>query len=342
MEWLTHNLIADMHGPAFLFFYAAAICLTLVACRLLSRRLDWTASMPLPPIPSAPDPHEIAYLRGGENEAARSVIFALIQRDLLQVTQSGSDFLIEKVAEPPQERGTLKPVERSALEWFGKPQPVAEVFQRGGLTSHLAPFLGTYEQRLRKEQFLTSPENSKGARLALLCGALLISGLGVYKLLIAFSRGRFNVLFLVIMGAAGLFLLFKVCRLPRLSGRGQAYLERLHLAFDRLKYASLKPPAPQPNVTGEAAAGAYAFDPSLPLIVGLFGVGALAGTPYDFYQQPFQRSALSTSGDGSASYAAAGCGSSSSSSSGSGGSSCSSGGSSCGSSCGGGCGGCGS
>lgn len=352
MRWLAHNPIADMYGPAFLFFYAVVIGLTLAACWMASRWLDWTESMPLPMIPSSPDPHEIAYLRAGENEVARSVIFALLQRGLLQVRQQGSDFLIERAAAPVGHE-TLKPIERHALDWFAGPQTTSEIFRPGGLPSHLTSFCGAYEQHLGREHLLNTPETNRGAQLILWGGALLIFGLGTYKTLVAFSRGRFNVLFLIILGAAGLFFLFKICRLPRLSRRGRAYLERLHLAFDRLKYAKLTPPLPGPTVEGEAAAqSAFAFDPTLPLLVGLFGVGALAGTPYDFYQQPFRRAALNNGGDAWSS-SSTGCGSSSSSSSdssssggdGGGGSSCSSGssGSSCGgSSCGGGCGGCGS
>src|ERR687895_307775 len=96
MDLLMNNPLADMYGPLFLLVYAAAIALTAVACRVLTRRLDWTANMAPPPIPSDPDPHEIAYLRGGENEVTRSVVFALVQKGLLQVRQQGDDFIIER------------------------------------------------------------------------------------------------------------------------------------------------------------------------------------------------------------------------------------------------------
>src|ERR671912_33278 len=117
MDWLMNNPLADMYGPLFLFVYAGAIAATAIACRVATRRLDWTAKMPPPPVPSNPDPHEIAYLRGGENEVTRSVVFALVQKGLLRVSQTGKDYQVGRTAESPERRG-LTQIERRALDWF--------------------------------------------------------------------------------------------------------------------------------------------------------------------------------------------------------------------------------
>lgn len=60
--------------------------------------------------------------------------------------------------------------------------------------------------------------------------------------------------------------------------RGREYLQQLQLAFERLKerYSLLSRPADDPNLL---------------LLVGLFGVGVLAGIPYGPYQQMFRRAA---------------------------------------------------
>ncbi len=42
-------------------------------------------------------------------------------------------------------------------------------------------------------------------------GGLIIGGLGGYKLFIALSRGRYNVLFLILMGIGALWVLFTMC-----------------------------------------------------------------------------------------------------------------------------------
>lgn len=337
MDWLMHNAVADMRGPVFLLFYGGVIAATLAACYLVARRLDWTARMPPPAVPPAPDPYEIAYLRGGENEVARSVIFALVQRDALRVVGQSKE-LIEQVPGRPDRRA-LDTIERRVFDWFAEARTVKEIFRPGSLPAHLTSFCAPYEQKLQREKLLTPPELRQRVRQLLILGGLLIVGLGGYKLLVALSRGRSNVAFLAVMGVVGVVLLVKVCRAPRLSRRGRAYLEKLQLAFERLRY---HPAAAAPASAAHAAgATAHAFDPSLLLMVGVFGVGALAGTQYDYYQHTFQRAAAGGGGGGSSCGSSCGSSDSSSSSGGDSGGSCS-GGSSCGSSCGGGCGGCGS
>ena len=41
------------------------------------------------PIPTKPDPYEIAFLRGGENEVTRLLAFDLINRGYLRVAEKG-------------------------------------------------------------------------------------------------------------------------------------------------------------------------------------------------------------------------------------------------------------
>lgn len=341
MEWLTDNLIANMYGPTFLAFYLLVILVTIVSCWLARRGLDWTGRMPSPVVPFAPDPHETAYLRGGENEVARSVIFTLIQKNLLSLEQAGTDYAIGPTRETA-ERRALSPIERRALDWFAEPQATSKIFKADGLAAQLRPFCAAYEHRLRQERFLPTVEMTQRARLIRFVGAFVIVALGSYKLLVALSRGRSNVLFLVALGALGMVAIFLVTRLPKQTKRGRDYLERLRTAFERLRIDSRT--TTETVSLGLANAGArisnptsaYGLDPALPLLVGVFGVGALAGTEYDLFHQTFRRSAVS---DGGA-WAGASCGSCSSSSSDGGGGS-GSGGGSCGGSCGGGCGGCG-
>ena len=84
MDWLL-KLIADMPGPLFLFVYGSVIGLTLVSCWWWLRQGDPTSSLPPVQTPSAPDPYEVAYLRGGENEVLPVVLFRLLQQGALQV-----------------------------------------------------------------------------------------------------------------------------------------------------------------------------------------------------------------------------------------------------------------
>lgn len=325
MEWLTHNALADMYGPQFLLLYAAVIAVTTVACRVASRRSDWTGSSGPGTVPLSPDPYEIAYLRGGENELIRSVVFSLIQRGYLRINGDSKGARIERTSETP-ERRALSPLERRAYEWFSTPRAARELFTPGGLRGRVEAFGATYGQRLGREHLLTPPD-VRAAALRIWCaGAAVIAALGGYKLFAALESGRYNVAFLIIMGAAALIILGVVCRPPRVSRKGRAYLERLQLAFGKLRTQVGRLSAGAPQATAMSGAA----DATLLLTVGLFGAGALAGTPYDDYHRTFQRASSSSCSSGGG----ASCGSSGGDSGGGDGG----GGGGCGGCGGGGCG----
>jgi uncharacterized protein (TIGR04222 family) len=139
-----------------------------------------------------------------------------------------------------------------------------------------------------------------------LAGTVLIVGLGGYKLMAALAKGRTNVGFLIFMGITALVVLWRACKPPRLSRRGQDYLQRLQGAFQ-----SLKAQATDIAATSEP-------NPTAMLLVALFGLDVLAGTSYAYFRDMFAQAASSGGWSG-------GCG----------GGGCGGGG------CGGGCGGCG-
>src|ERR671913_2102111 len=268
MDWLMNNPLADMYGPLFLFVYAGSIAATAVACRVMTRRLDWTTKMAPPPVPSDPDPHEVAYLRGGENEVTRSVIFALVQRGLLRTTETG---MVERVWEK-KETGQLSPIERRAYDYFLVPYKTSDIYKSGALASQLKPFCDVYEQRLQRERLLTTDDVRQTARMVVLAGASLVLGLGAYKLIVAVAAGGYNVLFLPVFGLVGVFVIAAASRLPRVSRRGHAYLDRLQLAFQRLKWQAQAAPALAAPNGGGAATGPGPEPPMLPPLGGV-GVG---------------------------------------------------------------------
>lgn len=308
MEWLIHNPIADMYGPRFLLLYGGVIALTLVTCWWLLRQRDATASLRPPLIPSQPDPLEIAYLRGGENEVTRVIIFDLLQRNYLRLT----DATPQKVEQAPDHPDTrhLSTVEDLVFAWFSSPASLSDIFQSERVSAQLAEHCNAYEQRLHNEQLLLPAQVQQYGRQLFLNGAVLIGGLGGYKLLVALYKGYWNVWFLIIMGVAAIALLRWLCKTSRLSQRGQAYVKQMQLVFERLKERTAK--------------GAAAIDPAFSLLVGVFGLGVLTGTSHQNFMQLVQEKASKTE---SASSWGVGCGS--------GCGSCGGGG------CGGGCGGCG-
>ncbi|MBV9851455.1 MAG: TIGR04222 domain-containing membrane protein [Armatimonadetes bacterium] len=311
MAW-NHNPLADMYGPHFLLLYLCVIVATLAWVSLARRSLDRTGQERPPLVPIHPDPYEIAYLRGGENEVIRVAIFGLIQRGYLQIMPSSSRWNKEQRIGPSPgapDRAFLSPLEQDMFAEFVSPRTAREIFL-SLLPQRAKDHCRGYEQALRDERLLASDEQRQGVKRVAGTAALIILGLGGYKLAAALANGHSNVVFLFLMAVISLAVLAFVAQTRRLSRRGQAYLQSLQQAFERLK---------RPTVATEN----LAVDP-LVLLVGVFGVGALVGTPQAAYGQMFAQSAASSGG---------GCGGSSGGCGGGGG----------GGGCGGGgdCGGCG-
>lgn len=336
MDFLLDNPLATMDGPAFLALFASLIILTIIAVATVRATGDKSDKLNIPTIPPDPDPVEIAYLRGGPNEAARSVIFSLIQKRLILIETNSSGSVLKPVLPAVSVKG-LSAIEQTSMEWLGAVREASEVFRKNtGLVDQLVRYFSVYRDRLESRQVLTSEESSARIKRYARAAAAFLALLGGYKVLTSIVYGNFNFIFTIVFAAIGITVLLGVGRLPRIAKLGKQYLERLNLAFSDLKYRSQAPyirNAESPSLQSASFAG---VDPLL-LSVGLFGSGILAGTVFSDYNTAFQRSqteeAKRQSGGGCGS---AGCGSCSSSS----GSSCSSGGDGGGGGCGGGgCGG---
>ncbi|HEX8288203.1 MAG TPA: TIGR04222 domain-containing membrane protein [Pyrinomonadaceae bacterium] len=323
MDILFDNPLASMYGPYFLVFYGFVIFFTLIFLAFVKTRIDKTSALPLPPIPAQIDPYEIAYLRGGINEVARSIVFSLMQKGHIELTTEGKTTQIRRLNN--QTNGSLSEIERQSLVWFGQTREIKEVFETNGLISYLESYGLTYHSRLERAQLLFNDNLRNSFAPWKRAALVIILGLGAYKLLAALAYGSFNIILLVIFAVAGASIVASVSKLPRVTNLGRAYLERLQLAFENLKYQSQAAYIPNGQQRGTVQPTFGGADPLL-LSVGVFGTGILAGTVFDNYNQAFQRAQQQTA----ASSCGSGCGSS-----------CSSGSSGDGGSCGGGCGGCG-
>jgi uncharacterized protein (TIGR04222 family) len=319
MEFLFDNPLANLKGPMFLAFYIVFIFIILIAYPIIKSLLDRTSSVPLPPISQNPDAYEIAYLRGGANEVARSVIFSLRQKGLAQIETVGKQYFIAPTVANKTARLTNS-IEQAASDWLKFSREPKEVFSASGLAEMLQPYCDNYEQKLMRQQLLA--DNSLQTTTSMLKAFAMISIvlLGLYKFVAALNHGRSNVLFLIIVGIIGLIVVRFFAKPARVTKLGKSYLAQLETAFDRLRtqvqYA--KPAAQSATFAG--------VDPIL-LSVGIFGSGVLAGSIYNDHNEAFQKS---QAGSWSGSSCGSGCGSSSCSSGGDGGGSCGGG-------CGGGC-----
>lgn len=319
----TSSSIANMYGPHFLVLYGCVITITLFVSYWLVQ--DSTKNQPLPLIPTAPDPYEIAYLNTGEIGVFEVAVIDLIQSGYLQVINKN----LIKIAENRLDPSRLTLIQRQVYNWFSTPRRANEMYFLRSLTEvHLV--CTVYQQHLQNEQLLNSDLKAKRWLISRI-GACIILGLGGFKLVAALANGHHNVGFIIPMGILPVWVLWNIeMQIPRLSLRGKAYLKQLKETFWQLK---------QKVKTDLASELDYN------LVVALFGITALAGTQYEYYQNKYYQKISSpntvrtnrtrttrttkTTSSSSNSYSGGGCGGG-----------CSSG-SSCGSSCGGGCGGCG-
>lgn len=327
MNFLLDNPITAMDGTAFLVLFVIFIVSTLVVLAIAKSNLDNTDKLPIPAIPPEVDPFEVAYLRGGANELARSVVFSLVQKGLVEIVNDDKSGKVVRRVEPRSEVRGLGQMEQLALGWIGVEREAKDVFDaNSGLTYQLEQSSARYQLDLSNRQFLMPDDLASRAKKYAWTAAALIVGIGGYKVVASVLIGRFNIILTVVFTVIAFFIAMTIGRMPRVTKLGKQYLERLQLAFEDLKYRSQAPYIGS-NATRPltAEAGFSGVDPLL-LSVGVFGTGILAGTMFAGYNDAFAKAQQQQAAGG-------GCGSSSC------GSSCGSGDGG-GGSCGGGCGGC--
>ena len=234
MNFLFDNPLANMSGGWFLLLYGTTIVLAAITFKVYKTNLDWTSKLQLPLVPQNPNPFEIAYLRGGENEFARSLVFALVQKGFLEISHEGKKSYIRITASQPNWT-TLSPIERSVLPWFQTTRETKEVFTSFGVTEILKPYSSTYEQQLKRHNFLTPNDVVTKTRLIsfLAWGAMTL--LGSYKLLAAIQHGRKNFGFLIVFIVISTIIFYLLSKTSRLSELGKGYVERIQQAFGNLK-----------------------------------------------------------------------------------------------------------
>ena len=286
----------DLRGPDFLAFYFAVGVATLAVVWLLRRAHESKDTV----APVLNDYLEIAYLRGGANEALRVATMNLINRGLIDVGTRDRLHALD-----PQAR-VDKASERALLGKFRAPEDATRIFSDE--TLHRAV---TDECRPVLARMGLVPDTSQQLTRAflLVVGASWLAGLAVLKILVALSRGRSNILFLVVEASLFCWLLYKATH-PLRTPSGDALLADLRTLFAGLRQRGRS-----------LVQGVDTQD--FALLVAVFGMAALP--PAFSFDRVFRKAS-----DSSSSSCGSGCGSSS------GGSSCGGGG------CGGGCGGCGS
>lgn len=289
----------DWQGPAFLALYGGllVVLVILVIVRWIaagkSIRHDGVV------IPEDLSYYHIAFLARGREGAVQAVLAALHARGSLEV--KGGTFIISVEDPPPAD-----PFEYQAIQVGGGTE-----ISLGDFTLHLSPAVEMLEADLEERGLLIW---AKGKRkempvLTALLVALLVFGLAKFGL--GLSRGK-------PVSILGLFLFLTGVIATKVGGRKTRITELGKSVLGAFRTRHTK----QVRQPGEASATESPVPDTIPLLVGLYGVGMMQTWGFSDFHQLVPVPAKTWIGDigGTASS----CGSD--------------GGSSCG---GGGCGGCG-
>lgn len=306
----------DLAGPEFLRFYVPYGLGVLVLARLIRTLLRralgaqpdarWTPGT----YPREGDAYAIAFLRGGPQEAVRTVLGRLVSAGLVNVENR----LVRPLPEPRPGVLQLQPIEKTAWAALenGVPLPATEAEQCVGIA--IEPHLREMQEELARQGLLPTPEWKLAFRALAVFAWIAVGGLGLAKLGVAISRGRFNIGFLVALVVLFTWAIVRWLRPPPQTMAGKRYLDWLRDSHRGL--------------VDMLASGRRDNPGELALATGIYGLAAipvLSDLGVAFEPPPQARRREGDSGGGG---------------SGSGGSD--SGGSSCGGGCGGGgCGGCG-
>jgi len=217
----------DLRGPEFLVFYLVLSTITIVVSWALGRRFEagqpgaaGTVAMGL-----ANQPYEIAFLQGGRDEAIRVAVLSLIERGLLD---AHGERLV--VASADAAVGVTAPLDKAILGRFATEGPASDL-RIDSMALDEADLLG---ERLAEMQALPDDRirAARRVRAGLAVGLLwLVAGT---KMVIAFSRGRTNVEFLILLAGLDAFILLWMAR-PARTALGQAVPDELGLLFSNLR-----------------------------------------------------------------------------------------------------------
>ena len=290
----------DMTGPDFLVFYLALGVLTVVAL-VVARRAAESGDGPRV---NLSDPYLIAYLRGGRNEAVRVATVSLVDRGLLEA--DGSNL---KASGAVAAAGVRRPIEKALLKRFESAGEASSVFD----DQEVAASTSELERSLREVKLLPDEATQRQRLGRLMLAMAVLWAVAGLKIVVALSRGRRNVGFLIVLAVVFAFAAAAASFRTR-TARGDAVLADVRRLFEHLRsrVSSLR----RGGSTAEAT-----------LLAAAFGISALPTLEWAYAQALYPRAARSNSSSCGSSCGSSSCGSSSS----------------CGGGCGGGgCGGCGS
>jgi uncharacterized protein (TIGR04222 family) len=300
MDWLIHNPIADIHGPAFLVLYFEVAAVTIALAYAVVRFCDETRLHKPPPVPSTFDPFELAYLRGGKNAVISTALYSLHQFGLVDTTP-GKWFTERKLLvkdDLPDGRALTGLEERvlRSLNSLGRSVKVSDVFKNQALETDVEALCEPIRNRLESDELLFRPGASRlPAMLVVLAATAILVLLSLCRMATAEGRPIRLLFWLTVFAVLILWNVVWPRVRTRITARGKAYLKQLQLAYE----GQTAPPG-----TGTSSQS----DPARVALVGLFGIGILSGTVDDAFARVFTSASGGGGGCGGGGGGGGGCG----------------------------------
>lgn len=293
----------DLPGPQFLFFYFLLFLVTVILIGWLRRRSDEMRTVPgtmsgeikgrlvrlrtgresdMSSIAS--DPYMVAYLRGGKNETLRVATLSLVDREVLQHHEE--ELIVTGNITPAHVR---RPIEKALVHHFSVRNTAQSIFTDKTLEAACIE----YETALAKAGLMPDSEQKSKRRALFLAGLLFLGGVSLLKAIIALSRGRFNLIFLLIFTIIAVVVLAAVT-FPKQTPAGRELLRDLRTLFESLRgrASSIRPG----GSTNELA-----------LLAAVYGMSAVSAIHFPWAKKLFPK-AESSGGSSCGSSCGGGCG----------------------------------
>lgn len=218
----------DLRGPEFLRFYllyglGVLAMAWLIRTWLLGRKPDpgqghWSPGV----YPREGDAYPIALLRGGPREVIHTVLGSLLSAGLITVEER----TVRRPNEAPPPR--LPPIESEAFGGLAIADcGIGIVGAEAAVGAAVEPYVKQMEEDLRRQGLALSEAQGRSfERLRLLALAALLA-LGTAKILVALSRGRTNLWYLVLLMTGYTVAAYFLLRPPARTRAGDEYLSWL-------------------------------------------------------------------------------------------------------------------